>query len=209
MKSLHKGRITKCPRNDIKTRFGSGEQHPRYRSDEQLLIELAKHPLKSLELTGRIERRARSRRYCEVICSECKQIQWILADNILSNKTKNCRCQRHRKYPINSAAKLLGQRYDAMKQRCERDTHVSSHNYKDRGIKVLFYSRRHFIDWALKKWGSNLETYKNKHFDRANNDGDYEPDNLGLVTPSENMRNRRSRDEWSSRQRRIIRKDTD
>lgn len=28
-----------------------------------------------------------------------------------------------------------------MKQRCEKDTHVSSHNYKGRGTKVLFKDR--------------------------------------------------------------------
>lgn len=182
---------TDSKRGDFETRFRSGSSHPRYRSDEVLLQELEKHALTSLALTGRIKQGERSRRYCEALCSECETLQWILVDNILSGKTTNCRCQRHRKYPIGSPAETLGRRYDAMVQRCERDTHVSSHNYKGRGIKVLFRSREDFIGWALAKWPD--ETFKGKDFDRIDNDGHYSRRNLRLVSRSTNLRNRRKR----------------
>lgn len=184
-------RVKVLPREDILTRFRPGKAHHRYRSDEELLLELVQHPLKCLVLTGNIQKGERSRRYCQVECAECKRVQWILVDNILSGKTSNCKCQRHRKYPIGSPAKTLGQRYDAMVQRCERDTHVSSRHYKGRGIKVLFLSREHFIKWALRKWPT--ETFKGKDFDRINNNGHYSPRNLRLVSRSTNLRNRRRR----------------
>ena len=180
--------ITKYLRKDIATRFGSGTAHPRWRSDESLLAEMRRIRLGSLSLTGRLEKRERSRRYCEAVCSVCGESRWILVDNILCGKTTNCRCQT-RKYPRGAPVETLGQRYDAMVQRCERWTHRSSRHYKGRGIRVLFPTRQSFIEWALTKWPS--ETFKGKDFDRINNDGDYCPENLRLVSRSENLKNRR------------------
>lgn len=184
-------RIIIPPRGDFLSRFQQGAAHPRYKSDECLLKELGRCALGCLALTGRLEKRTRSRRYCEVECSECKQIRWILVDNILAGKTSNCKCQRNRKYPVGSPAETLGRRYDAMVQRCERNSHVSSHHYKGRGIEVEFKSRQHFIEWALATWPS--ETFEGKDFDRRDNDGNYSPGNLQLTSRSANLRNRRPR----------------
>lgn len=75
-----------------------------------------------------------------------------------------------------------------MVQRCERDSHKQSKNYKGRGIKCLFKSREQFVKWALAKWPN--EDFIGKEFDRIDNDGHYEPGNLRLVTPTENHENR-------------------
>ena len=107
-------------------------------------------------------------------------------DNVLGGKTTNCTCQR--KYGGDPRARTLGQRYDAMVQRCRRWSHVSSHNYKGRGIEVRFASREDFVRWALAKWPT--ASFKGVDIDRINNDGHYEPSNLRLATRSENLRNR-------------------
>ncbi len=80
-------------------------------------------------------------------------------------------------------------RFRAMKQRCDTDTHVSSHNYKGRGIRVEFFSAEEFVAWARSTWPN--EDFKGKDFDRINNDGNYMKENLRLVSRSVNHLNRR------------------
>lgn len=159
-----------------------------------LMARVAHLPLGTLVLSGnvKIERNESGRwmRYVEAACSVCTATRWLLVWNVEAGKTTSCACQRNRKYH-DGRAETLGQRFDAMVQRCERDTHVSSALYKGRGIKVLFKSREHFIRWALRKWPDT--DFKGLVFDRKNNDGHYEPTNLRLVTQRENLKNRRPR----------------
>jgi hypothetical protein len=124
----------------------------------------------------------------DVTCSVCVQRFTIHADNIRTGKTRSCRCQRKRKYGNDPRVETLGRRYDAMVQRCERYTHVSSHRYKGRGIKVLFASREAFVRWALETFPDT--DFKGLDFDRIDNDGHYEPGNLRLVDRSTNLKNR-------------------
>lgn len=169
-------------------KYEPGEKHPRWVSPELLLERLAACELGSREIVGLVQRE-RSRRYAIVFCPICTRTYEILSDNILTGKSSNCRCQRGVKYNGDPRAETLGQRYDAMVQRCERSTHVSSKNYLGRGIKVLFRSREHFIRWALAKWPKT--DFKGLDFDRKDNDGHYSPGNLRLVTRGTNLRNRR------------------
>jgi hypothetical protein len=83
----------------------------------------------------------------------------------------------------------LGQRYDATIQRCRKLTHVSSGNYVGRGIEVRFRSREEFIWWALRKYPES--DFKGLDFDRIDDDGHYEPDNLRSVPRSVNLLNTR------------------
>ncbi len=177
------------PKND--GRFRSGSSHPRHRSDATLLKTLRRFDLGALSLTGAIRQGKRSRRYCEVQCSRCGRRGWVLVDNILRRATTNCVCLRGVKYGGDRRAKTLGRRYDAMIQRCNRDSHVSSRNYKGRGIRVHFKSRERFIRWALRKWPD--QDFKGLDFDRIDNDGPYAPKNLRLATRSQNLRNRARR----------------
>lgn len=157
--------------------------------DDEWIKRITPHLSEERTLTGRLERRG-THMHCEVHCNECGKTQWIEAQSIVGGKSSRCVCLRCRKYPKGAPVKTLGERYDAMVQRCTRDTHVSSHHYKGRGIKVLFKSRQHFIDWALMNW--SWDEFKGKDFDRIDNDGHYEPENLRLVTRHENLMNRRN-----------------
>lgn len=121
-------------------------------------------------------------------CSMCGKTYVLSVDNIRSKKTTNCLCMRGRKY-TEPQAKMLGERYQAMVQRCHSDTHCSDEHYRGRGIKVLFESREHFIRWALDTWPDT--DFKGLDLDRIDNNGHYSPDNLRLVTRSENLKNRR------------------
>lgn len=168
--------------------FQVGHLHPRWKTDEELLIRLRKIPLGCLSLTGNM-RRMPKRRYCEAKCSECLKHSWLEVHNVFSGKTTNCKCRRRRKYPTDSRANTLGERYDAMIQRCNRWTHRHSHHYKGRGIKVEFNSREDFIMWALAEFPNS--NFKGLQFDRIDNDGNYSKTNLRLVTPRENALNKK------------------
>lgn len=163
-------------------RFLSGER-PQRRVPLPVLLERLKHC--KLLLHTETLRRTPDRKM-DATCPYCHVRKTYWVDNLLSGH--GCRCQMHQKY-FDPRAETLGDRYDAMIQRCNTDTHVSSHNYKGRGIKVLFHSREHFIRWALATYPDS--SFKGLDFDRINNDGHYSPDNLRLVTRKVNLANRR------------------
>lgn len=135
-----------------------------------------------------IEVKERSRQYVEATCTACGTIRDFLVDNLLAGKTKNCRCQRRRKYP-DPRARVLGERFDAMLQRCRNPSAQSYRNYGQRGIECRF-TREQFIEYMLEELPH--ENYVDLQIDRVNNDGHYEPGNLRLATQIENLRNRRT-----------------
>jgi hypothetical protein len=169
--------------------FYSGSLHPKATKLAAREQELRRLPLGTLAIIeGSIRRDERSRQVVDAACSACGRTFAIEAGNILAGRTRSCRCQRNRKYH-DPRAEMLALRYDSMVQRCERDTHKQSHDYKGRGIKVLFASREAFVRWALAKWPET--NFKGLEFDRIDNDGHYAPDNLRLVTSRENKLNTR------------------
>jgi len=168
-------------------KFLSGSQHPRASNLKDVELRLSKMDLGTRRVVEGSIRREKSNRKVDLVCKVCKVRKSYWVDSLLTRKSKNCLCQRNRKYH-DQRAHTLGVRYDAMVQRCNRWTHVSSHRYKGRGIKVLFESREQFIRWALEKFPDT--DFKGLDFDRIDNDGDYEPENLRLATRSENLRNR-------------------
>lgn len=170
------------------SKFQSGSKHPRWRNNTTILNEIRKLDTGTLQILDEIEKRERSRKYCNVYCYVCDTTQWLLVDNLLAGKTRNCRCMRGKKYLDKDKADTLGQRYDAIRQRCDTGTHVSSPNYKGRGIKNNFSSREHFITWGLENFPHT--DFKGLQFDRIDNDGHYSPDNLRLVSPTINARNK-------------------
>ena len=126
-------------------------------------------------------------------CQSCNKREEKDLRNMEKGMSSKCRCQRggeRAAYGIPTAiSKSLGSRYNAMIQRCYKDTHVSICHYLGRGIEVEFQSRREFILWALEKWPN--ETFKRKDFDREDNNGNYSKGNLRLVSRSVNLLNRR------------------
>jgi hypothetical protein len=122
-------------------------------------------------------------------CSACAKTWEIHVSSIKSGGTTNCRCHRGRKYGGDVRADMLGERYDCIVQRCTRDTHKQSKDYKGKGVQCKFKSRDNFVKWALAKWpntdfkGLEIARYPNRH-------GHYEPDNLRLMTSGENHINR-------------------
>jgi hypothetical protein len=168
----------------------SGSLHPKAIDLAARETELRQLSLGTLTIIqGSIRREGRSRQVVDARCSACRRTFTIDAGNIRGGRTRSCRCQRNRKYN-DPRAEMLGLRYDAMVQRCERDTHKQSRDYKGRGIKVLFESREAFVRWAVEKWPDT--DFKGLEFDRIDNNGHYAPDNLRLVTSRQNKLNTRT-----------------
>lgn len=195
MKVLRRHRTTASTRGDIATRFSSGISHPRYQGDESLLAQLGKLQLGTLRLTGRITTGGRSRRYAEVTCKKCGELQSILVDNLKAGKTANCKCQRALKHGGSATkavipAKQLAGRYDAILQRCNNPNCRAYPDYGMRGIQCLFQSRAHFIQYMMAEFP--LSSYEGLEIDRKNNEGHYEPGNVRLITKAGNARNRRN-----------------
>lgn len=122
-------------------------------------------------------------------CRQCGAQAWKWLHNVKNMVAVHCRsCVAASGHYKDKRASMLGARYHAMRQRCDTWTHVSSHNYRGRGIQVKF-KRREFIRWALSTWPD--ETFLNKDFDRIDNNGHYSFENLRLVSRSENLKNTR------------------
>src|SRR5690625_1633592 len=129
-------------------------------------------------------------RVLRVMCSRCGKSSIKHVSNLRRGLGLGCTCQRSRKYDSDPRAEVLGERYDAMVQRCRPGT-AMARNYGDRGVRVRFESREHFIRWVLEHLPH--ETYRGVQFDRVDNRGHYEPGNLRLVSARENLANRRLR----------------
>jgi hypothetical protein len=169
--------------------FEAGKKHPRYTDLATVEENVRQLSLRDLTLIPNTVRREGNHRKIDMHCGDCGKVHAYYVDNLLAGKSKGCRCkQRAGKYR-DPRSITLGRRYDAIVQRCERDTHVSSGNYKGRGIKNLLGSRETFVRWALARY-VNTDFVK-LDFDRENTDGHYAYDNLRLVSRSINLRNRR------------------
>lgn len=171
--------------------YPAAGKHPKAKAVPWCLLEtkIDKLQLNGLTILKQTYKRGGKYRKIDAVCSFCKVRKTYHLDSLLRGLTKGCACQRHRKYGGDPRADRLGQRYDAMVQRCNRNTHVSSHRYKGRNIKVLF-SREEFIRWALKAYPDT--DFKGLDFDRIDNDGNYDLANLRLVTRRVNLLNRDS-----------------
>ena len=177
-------------RNRIMPRFLSGPNHPRWIDKSERLELLRSLDLGSLRVVSSeiSERRIgnKSRQYVRASCSACGQEHEILVDNLVGRKTTNCRCQRRKKY-LDPRATILGERYDAIVQRCYNPRSPSYKNYGDIGIECRF-SREEFISYMLKVLPH--ADYRGVDIDRIDNNGHYTVDNLRLATRAVNLRNK-------------------
>ena len=154
---------------------------------QRLEKELDLLQLNGLTIWKHTFRREESIRFIDAVCSYCKMRKKYYVNSLLSGTTKACACQRNRKYRSDPRADILGEHYDLIVRRCNRDSQRQSKNHKGNG-KFLFASRAHFILWALKTWPGT--DFKELEFERVDDHGDYSPGNLHLVAPKENQRNR-------------------
>lgn len=129
-------------------------------------------------------------------CERCGETRTIYVDNILSGKTSGCPCYRAYKHGgtkgaryENEAARRLGERYDAMVQRCRNPKNATYRRYGARGIELRFADRAAFIAYCLEALPHR--DYLGVQIDRTDNDGHYEPGNLRLVDQATNLRNTR------------------
>ena len=133
--------------------------------------------------------RLRKRWVVQGHCCECNQLQTFYVEGIFRGLTTTCACMRNRKY-LDLRSKVLGERYDAILQRC-RDTGTDiQKNYGARGIRCLFESREQFILYMLSELPH--PDYKGVDIDRVDNEGHYEPGNLRLATRAQNLVNKRT-----------------
>lgn len=161
---------------------------PKPQEDASLLPRLRDLLPEYLTVATATHRRGRAR-LLTVTCTLCGSSQEKFTSNILRGVGLGCRCLRGVKYGRDPRAAVLGSRYDAMVQRCRPLGTPMTKNYGDRGIRVLFDSREHFIRWALE----NLPhpTYQGVDVDRSENSGHYAPGNLRLISRSGNLANTR------------------
>ncbi len=166
------------------------------KSDPKLLLQkVLASPLGTLTVQGTVYPKlqgGRNKWMVDAVCATCKIRHSLHVDNVLSGKTTNCRCQRaltNGSRTGSTAAKRLGERYDAIHQRCSNPTNEHYHNYGGRGIKNLF-TRDQFIRYCLQHFPHT--DYKNLEIDRIKNNGHYEPGNIRFVSCGVNIRNRRN-----------------
>jgi hypothetical protein len=116
-------------------------------------------------------------------------------DNLVSGKSRGPRGVNAiknggeaRGYGFDQRAKVLGERFDAIHQRCNNPRSPYYPGYGGRGIRLEF-TRDQFIKWILE----NLphQSYRGVEIDREHNDGHYTPGNLRLVPKKANLRNTR------------------
>lgn len=133
-----------------------------------------------------ILRRIKGYVHVQTKCTQCGRIEWKIYANLLRAKTgcRSCALTKS-KYQ-----EVLGDRYDAIRQRCNTPHYPQYSDYGGRGIKCLFLDRAGFVKWVEE----NLPhpTYRGITIDRIENDGHYEPGNLRLATYSEQNFNRRN-----------------
>ena len=157
-------------------------------TDESLLGAMAKYPLGTLQMTGRIVRAGnRNERHLECLCSRCGELRLVYPYNVMGGKTTNCTCAvtyEDRRIP------LLKDRWYAMYSRCNNLSSKLAKHYGLRGIECRFESCEVYVAWVLEHLPH--PTYRGVDVDRRDNDGHYEPGNLRLVSRRVNNSNKRT-----------------
>lgn len=174
---------TASTRKDEATRFKSGTQHPRWTgsSDPSLV---GKQFGWVIITSPRIDRR-NGYRLVQARCTGCGTEKLINLDNLKAGKTSGCQTCSQK---LSNSSTVLGRRYDALKRRCTSPNDPQYRRYGGRGITCNFASRAEFIRYVEQHLPH--PDYQDVEIDRKDNNGNYEPGNLRLVTRAENCRNR-------------------
>lgn len=134
--------------------------------------ELEQLPLGHLALRGRVRRRGKHL-YVRARCSACGREREYAANNMLSGRTTDCRCQRGLKYGRNPLADVFGHRYDAIRQRVgKRGCPLSRQEFVNYMIELARTARRKITT------ARQLRKYR---IERANQHRGFEKGNLRLI----------------------------
>jgi hypothetical protein len=167
--------------------FKAGKNHPKRIDKAKRFIEICELDLGTLRVTGtEIRLGDRSRQLVELTCLACNETRDYLVDNLTGRKTKSCKCQRAKKY-FDPRAKMLGERFDAIKQRCRNFRSSNYRNYGDIGIECRF-TRENFISYMILSFPDT--DFIDLDIDRIDNFGHYEIGNLRVVSRAQNLRNK-------------------
>lgn len=79
-------------------------------------------------------------------------------------------------------------RFNSIKDRCNNVYNLNYKYYGGRGIQCKFKNADEFVKYMINTFKQHP---KGLQIDRIDNNGNYEPGNLRLVTPSKNLSNRR------------------
>ena len=128
---------------------------------------------------------------CRCRCGNEKR---VLVYHLLDGNTRSCGCLQRERVTIHDCTnEPWFHTYMSMMQRCghwEGGKESDLRLYRDRGITVCELwqkSPRDFGDWLLAHgWRKGLQ------LDRMDNDKGYSPDNCRVISPKENINNRRS-----------------
>ena len=142
------------------------------------------------------ENRKRRRLFVNCFCRITKKIKLVNLESLLRNLSTGAQGSQNVKYlrayqdPAESSrVQILGDRYDAIHQRCNNPNYEWFPNYGGRGIRLLFNNREQFVNWIRENLPHT--TYRAVQIDRIDNNGHYEPGNLRLVSIQQNLRNTR------------------
>ncbi len=174
---------TASTRRDEATRFKSGTQHPRWTgsSDPSLM---GKQFGWVIITSPHIVRR-NGYRLVQTRCTGCGVEKPINLDNLRAGKTSGCQTCSQK---LSNSSTVLGRRYDALIARCTSPKNPAYPRYGGRGITCNFASRAEFIRYVEQRLPH--PDYKGVEIDRKDNNGNYAPGNLRLVTRATNCRNR-------------------
>ena len=138
------------------------------------------------------------RRICKWKCQcDCGSASYVSASNLRSGSTMSCGCLRQevtsanrKKHGFSNGRVAEYILWKAMISRCTSPRHASYKNYGGRGIKVCEKWKNDFVSFLIDV-GQRPE--KTLTIERINNDGDYDPGNVGWATRKEQRHNQRSR----------------
>lgn len=166
-------------------RFLSGAQHPQWK--DSLEPEMIGRRFGMVEIVSAELRKKKWTHFVLVRCVGCGTMKWINKGNLLRGKTAGCQSCSQR---ISENSAVLGKRFHALRSRCNNEKDSGFKNYGARGVKCEFKNAREFILWVEK----NLPhpDYRGVEIDRTDNNGNYAPGNLRIVSKRMNNSNKRN-----------------
>lgn len=129
-------------------------------------------------------------------CGESPQFTTI-TNQLTSGRTKSCGCARLDRYIGHTAVTkdVLYRRWATMVQRCINPNTINYRDYGGRGVSVCREWQDSFLEfkaYIAEIHPNYLDLVRKKYqIDRIDNDGNYEPGNIRLVSASVNSLNKR------------------